>query len=60
MPNIPYDATHPVYEFEAVLVPIKGDFLVRNGEVVPVIDTEIYENADGYVAWQVWTKREEV
>jgi hypothetical protein len=57
MPNLPYDPTHPVYEIEAVLVPVKGEFLVLNGEVIPAVEVSLLDLDSEYMSWSVWTER---
>lgn len=57
MTNVPYDPTHPVYEM--TIVPAKGEFLVQDGKVLPVIEAELQDIVSGYMAWQVWTKQED-
>lgn len=56
MTNLPYDPTHPVYEIEAVLVPVKGDFLIRDGEVIQAVEVSLLDVDSEYMAWTVWTK----
>lgn len=57
--SIPYDPTHPAYEIEAVLVPVEGDFLVRDGEVIQAVEVSLLDLDSEYMAWSVWTEREE-
>lgn len=57
MPNKPYDPTHPVYEIEAVLVPFKGEFLVRDGKVIPVVEVDLRNVNSEYYEYSVWVDR---
>jgi hypothetical protein len=59
MDSIPYDPTHPVYEIEAVLVPVKGDFLVQDGEVIQAVEVSLFDVDSEYMNWSVWTERTE-
>lgn len=52
--SLPYDPTHPVFEVEAVLVPVEGTFLVRDGEVLPA-EADLCCTTSTDWKWDVWT-----
>lgn len=59
MSNVPYDPTHPVYEVEAVIVPAKGEFFVRDGKVIEVVESKMVASRSDFYAYTVWVQPEE-
>jgi hypothetical protein len=43
------------HERHTVDVPAEGEFLVRDGKVIPVLETELMEPGTEDWAWRVWT-----
>jgi hypothetical protein len=58
MSDVPYDPTHPVYEIEVVFVPAKGEFLIRDGKVIEITETELAGCTGDHWTYTVWVPRE--
>lgn len=50
---LPYDDTHPIYDVEAVIVPVEGDWLVRDGEVTQIVETDLKDTNSSYWTYEV-------
>lgn len=49
----------PKVRWWGVTVPTTGEYLVRNGKVMPVLESEFMDYVEGDVSYLVWVKKEE-